>query len=239
MNDRISKRSLSYGVAMMAALTLNMGQAWAAEAPAAAPSSDTSPAGDIVVTGARKAQRAAIDEKARSLTIKDSITQDDIGRLPDTTVVEAARRIPGVSVNLLTDNNRGRSEVQRATIRGFDAKYNLVTIDGSEIASIDTAALSSGSITRAFNLNLLPASLMSRLDVVKSVTAEYDPQALGGQIDMVTRSAFDSKKPFYANISAMGGLDTSSGGSISGRHPSERLSAIVSDRFDLGGSRLG
>ena len=215
-------------------------QPTAADAQAAA-ADDAAPPGeaDIVVTGAREAQRAAIREKARSLTIRDSVTQDDIGRLPDTTVVEATLRIPGVSINLLTDNTRGRSEVQRAVIRGFDAKYNQVTIDGSQIALIDTAALSSGAITRAFNLNLLPASLVSRIDVVKSVTAEYDAQALGGAIDLVTRSAFAGDTPFYANVSAFGGLDTTSGDSVDPRHPSQRYSAIVSDRLDLGGSRLG
>lgn len=241
MRSRILNASLRCGAATIAIFQADM--AYAAQAQDSTPSEvvpqtsggDT----DIVVTGAREAQRSAIRQKAKSLVISDSVTQDDIGRLPDTTVVEAARRIPGVSINLLTDNTRGRSEVQRAVIRGFDAKYNLVTIDGSEIASIDTAALSNGAVTRAFNLNLLPASLVSRIDVVKSVTAEYDAQALGGQIDLVTHSAFASVKPFYANVSAFGGVDTTSGDSVSARHPSQRYSAIVSNRVDLGGVRLG
>ncbi len=226
-------------LAILAALPVYATAANAADAAQASAEDAGTDGNAIIVTGAREAQRAAIRQKEKSLVIADSVGQDDIGRLPDTTVVEAARRIPGVSVDLLTDNNRGRSEVQRASIRGFDAKYNLVTIDGSEIASIDTPALSNGSITRAFNLNLLPASLVGRIDVIKSVTAEYDPQALGGQMDLVTRSAFDSRDPFYMNVSAFGGLDTSSGKAVSSRHPSQRYSAIVSDRFDVGGSRIG
>jgi iron complex outermembrane recepter protein len=194
---------------------------------------------EVVVSGARKAQRDAIGDKFKAALIQDSVSQDDIGRLPDTTVVEAARRIPGVSIDLLTDNTRGRDEVQRASIRGFDAKYNLVTIDGSMIASVDPAALSSGAVTRAFNLNLLPASLVSAIQVTKTVTAESDAQALGGQVNLKTRSAFDSAQPFYADFNAFAGLDTSSGDSVNARSPSDRFSAILSDRFDFGGSRLG
>ena len=216
-------------------------------APAAGTPAGTSPPAaatetleEVVVTGARKAQREAIRDKLDSSLIQDSISQDDIGRLPDTTVVEAARRIPGVSVDLLTDNTRGRTEVQRASIRGFDAKYNLVTIDGIEIASVDPTALSSGAVTRAFNLNLLPASLVSSIQVTKTVTAQYDPQALGGQVNLKTRSAFDSAEPLYADATAFGGLDTSSGDSVDGRKPSQRYSGILSDRFDLGAdTRLG
>ena len=210
-------------------------------APAPASSAGTDPVEEVVVTGARKAQREAIQDKLGSSLIEDSVSQDDIGRLPDTTVVEAARRIPGVSIDLLTDNTRGRTEVQRASIRGFDAKYNLVTIDGSEIASVDPTALSSGAVTRAFNLNLLPASLVSSIQVTKTVTAQYDPQALGGQVNLQTRSAFASADPLYADATAFAGLDTNSGDSVDGRKPSERFSGILSDRFDLGDSdtRLG
>jgi TonB-dependent receptor len=239
----ISKCRLLMSAAAVLFYGMDVVSAVAQTSQPVAPPAVSDPSGaavsEVVVTGARRAQREAIEDKRKSSLIQDSVSQDDIGRLPDTTVVEAARRIPGVSVDLLTDNTRGRTEVQRASIRGFDAKYNLVTIDGDEIASIDSAALSTGAVTRAFNLNLLPASLVNEIQVTKTVTAQFDPQALGGQINLVTRSAFTSKEPLYADFTAFGGLDTSAGQSVNKKSPSDRFSAIISDRFDLPGSRLG
>ncbi|MEJ8629614.1 hypothetical protein P0F65_06650, partial [Sphingomonas sp. I4] len=56
-------------------------------------------AGDeIVVTGFRASQRSATKAKKNAAVILDAVSQDDVGRLPDLNIVEASRRITGVSV---------------------------------------------------------------------------------------------------------------------------------------------
>jgi iron complex outermembrane receptor protein len=141
---------------------------------------------DIVVTGFRASQRSATKAKRDAAVILDSVAQDDVGRLPDLNIVEASRRITGVSVVGGADATKNRDIYQRATIRGLDPRYNLVTIDGIPLASPDW-------VYRGARLEMLPASLVSRIEAIKSVTAQYDPHALGGQINIVSKSAFDGR----------------------------------------------
>ncbi|GBQ10019.1 TonB-dependent receptor [Swaminathania salitolerans LMG 21291] len=171
--------------------------------------------------------------------IVDSLTRDEILRQPALTAVDAARRIPGVSVDYNNNSGRGRGAARNIAIRGFAADYNLITVDGLQIASIDPGSLNSGTLKRSFNLAMIPSSLMARMDVRKTWTAEWDPQALGGQADVITHSAFATRKTTYVDIISYGGYDTTSGTSSSDAAPSVRSSAIISHRIGTGETRLG
>ena len=46
----------------------------------------------VVVSGFRAAQRATVLSKKNTRQVMDAVSQDDIGRLPDLNIVEAARR---------------------------------------------------------------------------------------------------------------------------------------------------
>ncbi|TCM02900.1 TonB-dependent receptor [Sphingomonas sp. PP-CC-3G-468] len=179
---------------------------------------------DIVVTGFRASQRSATKAKRDSAVILDAVSQDDVGRLPDLNIVEASRRITGVSVVGGADPTKNRDIYQRATIRGLDPKYNLVTIDGIPLASPDW-------VFRGARLDMLPSSLVSRIEAIKSVTAQYDPHALGGQINIVSKSAFDGRgdRFFVANVN--GGYNDTSGKLIQKGGASIRADATGAMRF--------
>ena len=51
----------------------------------------------VIVSGFRQANSAAIADKRSANGITDGINQDTIGLLPDLTVADIARRIPGVT----------------------------------------------------------------------------------------------------------------------------------------------
>ncbi|MEJ2459976.1 MAG: TonB-dependent receptor plug domain-containing protein [Novosphingobium sp.] len=92
----------------------------------------------IVVTGYRLANRRALASKKNSDQVIDAVSQDEVSQLPDVNIVEAARRIPGLSVISDRDSSRGHDNYQYVTIRGLDSRYNLVTVDGAQIASADS-----------------------------------------------------------------------------------------------------
>lgn len=144
------------------------------------------PQDEIVVYGQALSQARAIEVKRDSDTIVDAISQDDIGRLPDLNTAQALVRIPGVAVQ----NDQG--EARFPILRGLNATYNRTTIDGSIVASPER-----GGLGRAVPLDLIPASLVSRIEVRKSITPELDHNAIGGTINLVTRSAFDQNAPFF------------------------------------------
>src|SRR6185312_9999227 len=52
----------------------------------------------VVVTGARAAVQGALDVKRDADKIQDSIVAEDIGKLPDSTVVESLQHVTGISI---------------------------------------------------------------------------------------------------------------------------------------------
>lgn len=111
--------------------------ALAAAAPAlaqdgAAPGSQPSEVGEIVVTGIRGALEQAETVKREAAVVVDGVSADDIGQLPDTSISESLTRIPGVTSN---DTARGSDQV---ALRGLgpdlvSTEYNgriLPTADG-------------------------------------------------------------------------------------------------------------
>jgi len=160
---------------------------------------------EIVVTGIRRANNAAVEAKRNSINIMDAVGTSEVKALPDTTIVEAVRRIPGLSIIPTTDNEHPQDEAVTPVVRGLGPAYNNVTVDGLEIASPGTPNTILGSLARGARLDILPASMVSQLQVIKSFTADLDPNAIGGAINIVTRSAFEGDgKPFLTIDGALG-----------------------------------
>lgn len=160
---------------------------------------------DIVVTGIRRANQVAIDAKKNAINIMDAVGTSEVKALPDTTIVEAVRRIPGLSIIPTTDNEHPQDEAVTPVVRGLGPAYNNVTVDGLEIVSPGTPNTILGSLARGARLDILPASMVSQLQVIKSFTADLDPNAIGGAINIVTRSAYENGgKPFLTMDGALG-----------------------------------
>lgn len=147
-----------------------------------APPPPAQPDEEIVVTGARLQAVREIEAKRQISVISDSISSDEIGTLPDFGLGEALTRVPGVS----TIQNNARGEAQFLSIRGLNADYNLVQIDGVTLPANEVGR-------RNVSLDVIPSSLASRVEVYKSVTAAMNGNAIGGTANLRTRSAFDGK----------------------------------------------
>ncbi|WP_294057095.1 TonB-dependent receptor [Sphingomonas sp.] len=160
--------------------------------PAAAATDDNAEQGEeIIVTGQREAERRAIDAKRSSLTIEDVVAATDVGKLPDQNVAEAVRRLPGISI--ANDQGEGRYVV----IRGVDPNLANVTLNGQTAAAPEPDG-------RQVKLDDIPSSLIGSVEVVKSLTADRDANAIAGQVDINTLSAFDKKGTFLFGRAAAG-----------------------------------
>lgn len=149
---------------------------------------------EIVVTGQREAQRVAIEVKRESLQVVDAVSADDIGKLPDHNTAAALRRIPGVSVM------EDQSEPRVPVLRGLNSSYNRTTVDGAIIGAIEGGS-------RTVPLDIVPSVMVSSAEVVKTVLPEQDANAIGGIINIVTRSAFDMPGPFMNSMFSVGGAE--------------------------------
>ena len=145
----------------------------------------------VMITGLRKSQIDAINRKKQALNTKEVLTTNDIGRLPDINVAEAAQRVSGVSIE--TDNGEGRF----ISIRGIQPALNNVTLNNTNISS------TSGG--RETPLDLLPVEMISSIEVTKAVTPDMEGSAIGGAININTISAFDKAESQFF-IASLDGL---------------------------------
>lgn len=157
---------------------------------------------DIVVTGQRAAERRALQAKRASNVIQDTLNANDVGKLPDQNVAEAVRRLPGISV--ANDQGEGRYVI----IRGANPNLANVTINGQTAPAPEPEG-------RQVKLDDIPSSLIGSVTVVKTLTPDRDANAIAGQVDIDTLTAFDRKGAF-ANARIANGYN-----SLNSRSPYE------------------
>lgn len=181
----ITKAALANGLALSAlAIACAATPASAQNAgPQTAPATSVE---EVVVTGARAENANIVDEKRKSDGVADFFSADESGQLPDLNIAETLRRIPGVTS--IFDEDRGRF----VTVRGLSASLNYITIEGIGIATTDDFA----GTGRKVNLEVIPSSAVGLLEVRKTFTPEVDGGAIGGYVNLHTRSAFDTRKRF-------------------------------------------
>lgn len=156
--------------------------ALAAGAPALAqdvsnPTQDATQVDEVVVTGIRAAQQAAVNVKRDADSVVDAISAEDIGKLPDITIADSLQRIPGVQIR------REAGEGGRINVRGLPQVTTLLNGE---------AYLGAGSVTTTQpNFTDIPSQLFRGADVIKSPTANLLAAGITGTIDLKTRRPFD------------------------------------------------
>lgn len=141
------------------------------------PASDLTPE-QVVIRGQRllESDAAARHTERSSPTVVSVLSAEAIERTSDISTAEAVQRIPGVSVT------RVRGEARTAIIRGMEARYNNLLVNGVRIPS-------PGTNTRVVNMDFLPSDLLQRIEITKVLTPDMEGDAIGGAINIVTRKA--------------------------------------------------
>lgn len=134
----------------------------------------------IEVRGIRRSLEASLNTKRFANAVVDSITAEDIGKMPDKNIAESLQRIPGVSI---TRNFAG--EGGSVSIRGTNPELTNVSLNGNYVAS--TGWFSQQAMTRSFDMDLMPTEMVAGVDVYKSPTASIDEGGVGGTVIMRTR----------------------------------------------------
>lgn len=181
---------------------------------------------EIIVTGIRASLEAAMDIKRESSGVVDAISAEDIGKFPDTNLAESLQRIPGVSID------RVNGEGTRVTVRGFGPQFNLVTINGRQLATtfVDTVGgdqnVDFGRATsRSFDFSNLASEGVSRLEVFKTGRSAIPSGGIGASINIVTQRPLDSgESGLRGSIGAKGLYDAS----LDGFSVKPEVSGVVS-----------
>ncbi len=143
----------------------------------------------IDVTGYRQALEESVTLKRDAVNARESIVTEDIGKMPDLNLAEAIQRVPGVTI--VREGGEGR----QLSLRGLGAEFTQVTLNGMEVPASTGGLDSSGAINRgrAFDFNVFPAELFSRIDINKSLVSSIEEGGVAGAVQMYTASPLDSR----------------------------------------------
>lgn len=164
-----SARAHYFGTASIAALgfALTLAATGAAHAQAAA-AEDTGDA--IVVTGIRASLDSAAKLKKATPTIVESVSAEDIGKLPDVSIADSLARLPGVTAQRL----EGRD--QRLSIRGLGPDFGTTLLNGREQVTVGD--------NRGVEYDQYPSEFFKNVVVHKSADASLVPAGISGTVDL-------------------------------------------------------
>lgn len=171
-------RRLSLGVSLFALGALAVpAAAQTVDQDAPAPDTDEQEGEDVVVTGFRAALESAIAEKRDRDQVVESISAEDIGKLPDTSIAESIARLPGLTSQRVS----GRSNV--ISIRGFAPDFSTTLLNGREQTSTGD--------NRAVEYDQYPSETMGQVLIYKTGQADLVGQGLSGTVDLRTVRPLD------------------------------------------------
>ncbi|MGB3166045.1 MAG: TonB-dependent receptor [Alteraurantiacibacter sp.] len=138
----------------------------------------------IIVTGFRAALDNAVAEKRDTDLILESVSAEDIGRLPDASIGESIARLPGVTSQRLN----GRANV--ISIRGFGPDFSQTLLNGREQTSTGDS--------RAVEFDQYPSEVVNQVVVYKTPSASLVGQGLVGTIDIRTIRPLEARESVLA-----------------------------------------
>jgi TonB-dependent receptor len=195
-----------------------LGQAIAAaDASADAAASDE---GEIVVSGQRpirESERAALLVQKNSDSLVSVLSADSVGRLPDQNIAQAVSRLPGVAVQ------RDQGQARYVNLRGSPLNWTTLSFDGINVVSPEG---------RDARFDSIPSAIATQVVVRKAVTPDMTGETIAGNINVITRSAFDYKGLHIQARGGIGLVDLGDGKEYEG-------TGVITNRWQTGIGEIG
>ena len=176
--------------------------------------------GEIVVSGARpiaESEAAALLVQKNSDSLVSVAASDSVGRLPDQNVAQAASRLPGIAIE------RDQGQARYISLRGAPNYWTTLSFDGINVVSPEG---------RDARYDSIPSAIASQIVVSKAVTPDMAGETVSGNVNIITRSAFD-----YPGFHAAGKLGA--GHAELGSRSEYEGSLVLSNRFKAGDGEIG
>lgn len=132
--------------------------------------------GVVVTSYGLSGQSRALNTQKTNLNITNVVSTDQIGKFPDANIGDAVKRIPGITMQV------DQGEARNIIVRGLSPQLNSVTLNGSRIPSAE-------GDNRNVQMDLIPSDMIQTIEVNKAVTPDMDADALGGSVNLITRTA--------------------------------------------------
>lgn len=183
---------------------------------------DSAESGDgaIIVTGSRpiaESEAAALAIQRAADSLVTVAAADGIGRLPDQNIAQAAGRLPGIAIE------RDQGQARYISLRGAPNYWTTLSFDGINVVSPEG---------RDARFDSIPSAIASQIIVSKAVTPDMPGETVSGNVNIITRSAFDYKGLRVAGKAGAGIAEL-------GDRKEYEASLVVSDRFAVGDGEIG
>ncbi|HMG15366.1 MAG TPA: TonB-dependent receptor, partial [Saprospiraceae bacterium] len=131
---------------------------------------------DIVITYTveKSSALALLATRRNAAQVSDGVSADQIRKTPDRTTSDVLKRVTGASIQ----------DGKFAVIRGMNDRYNAGYLDGALLPSTE-------SDRKAFAFDVVPASLLDNLQVIKAGTPDLVGDFGGGIIKINTKAIPD------------------------------------------------
>jgi len=177
-------------------------------------------ADEIIVTGSRpiaESEAAALAAQRNADSLVTIAASDSVGRLPDQNIAQATGRLPGVAVE------RDQGQARYISLRGAPNYWTTLSFDGINVVSPEG---------RDARFDSIPSAIASMIVVSKAVTPDMPGETVSGNVNIITRSAFDYKGLRVAAKAGMGVGEL-------GDQLEYEGSLVLSDRFAVGEGEIG
>lgn len=138
----------------------------------------------ITVSGPREGSAYAITRQREAPNVKNVVASDSFGNIADGNIGDFLQQLPGITAVYVG------ADVRSVQIRGIDGSLNSVTMDGDRVASSQSAAAG-----RTFEFEQASLNNIETIEVTKAPTPDMDADSIGGNVNIVSKSAFDRNQP--------------------------------------------
>lgn len=159
---------------LVGAAVLGISASANAQSPAAQPTEE------VVVTARRplaESVAAALAVQRNSQSLVSVLSADAIGNLPDQNIAFAVGRLPGIGIE------RDQGQARYVNLRGAPNYWTTLSYDGLSIVSPEG---------RASRFDNIPSAIAKQIVVEKAVVPSMSGATVAGNIDIRTRTGFDS-----------------------------------------------
>ncbi|WP_414661481.1 TonB-dependent receptor domain-containing protein [Horticoccus sp. 23ND18S-11] len=132
------------------------------------------------------ASDVAVNEQRFAAEIKNIVSTDSFGDIADGNVGEFAKYMPGVTLN------RSGSDGLTMSIGGVPPGGTPIMLDGNGIASA-----TGSNANRQVEFENIAVGSLARVEVSRSQNPDSPANAIGGSVNLISRSAFERSRPQY------------------------------------------
>lgn len=175
---------------------------------------------EIVVSGSRpiaESEAAALEVQKNSDSLVAVLSSDGVGRLPDQNIAQATSRLPGVAIE------RDQGQARYISLRGAPNYWTTLSFDGINVVSPEG---------RDARFDSIPSAIAKQVVVSKAVTPDMPGETVSGNVNVITRSAFDFSGLHVQGKAGVGYAELGDRREYEG-------SLVLSDRFKAGDGEIG